>query len=517
MAITNNFPTIGTTQGANKYYIPQLTSTPRAVIISGSSSSGSLYNICNGTTSSVTISTTEGVTIDFGELIIPKRFTLARSSTKVDYTITGSTNGTNWNEIFSGSTEGHESTDEAFNQLMSCRYINILGASNLSIVEFNITNWEKDGVDLWGKYLPTFSVDTQNTCQVANATLSLDSSMTHYSEGQIVNITIPQKLKLVEIDYVEKEFTSNPFPAATSMSNLQTAEGYLWEIGQGSGYDNYTSWKAFDNDSSTNFKTLSSDTYGVASLEALTKDGVKIMSIKPTSFTLKYSGAHTGFRVKGTRIDGTVDTLYTHSGDSTSFDGVVSVETEYYYTTFSFSGAGKTGSPCYIYTGEITSGTMRYGVQEEKYVDSIFYPKLNINGLGDTIIKGELVKGGNYSLIYSQGAWEVKRDYQIMFGTYMGGFDSSAKQSAQSIYLGFTPQMVTVWGTSGGYSYTCVKDMNGFGTNGVNGTTNNSYDLVFNTSSYGRINIIEGGFEATGSDRYGYNAGNSLYYYMAIY
>lgn len=450
------------------------------------------YYALDGTTVHYTDVSTTPLIIDLDEEIIPKYFSLFVSSGTI--LIEGSTDLDNWSTLYSAEISSELITNNAnVDNNVSCRYLKISGVRYLYM--FNIISWLKNGSIINGKYLPIMS---SNVCEAPKLKLSLKVPLEKYQENQIVNIINKTSGILLKQDYEEVEFTSNLLPVFSNMGPSEDTHEYVWNVRQSNGYDSNTAWKAFDGDISTYFQSNSNATYSSASINSL-PTGNKIALIKPEVIYIKAASLHTGLYIEGTKLDGTTETIYSYN-ETTSIDGEIPITAENYYKEITFFIAGKSGFPACLYSAEIRSGSIRYGIQEDVLLDSCSNATLVINNLEEIPIEGELKELKDYVLTYNNKKWNAQRKYKVLRGYYIGNASSNTSKE-QTIFLGVTPEVITVWKAN---STQFVKKVNDYND-----------DYYYDTSS--NINVIENGFIAQGSSSSGYNAKFSKYYYEVLY
>ena len=325
---------------------------------------------------------------------------------------------------------------------------------------------------------------------------NLSMPLTSYEVGKIANIEV-NKYLLNGQNYQEKDFTSNIIPVFIRAKDAENEYG-IWHL-QANTSEHGGAYNVFDNNDSTYWGfPKNTDIY---SLELFANTSGERWQIKPSKVTIK-SFACANVKLYGSN-DGINWTLITSFEDSnTNNTSTKEITNSKYYSYFKLEGSsypdtyyGK------IYTMEIISGSIRYGILEDEYMTSFENLYLNINNLGAKQINGIIEAGQKYSLIYNGESWDIQKT-KVVTGSF-----ATAQYTTYNIDLGFTPDIVII------YSSKTYENSFAYGTASVSWQPRNNQVILtkaYSNDLTGKI-TTNGFLKQTSND-----AGVSILYYIAI-
>ena len=240
---------------------------------------------------------------------------------------------------------------------------------------------------------------------------NLSLPLSKYELGKKIAVQLSEQI-FEEPNYIEEEFSENIIPDMSS-ATIENQYG-KWEATANTG----TAYYPFDRDDSTSLSMKSSSIY-YAALKSIAADNGKYFAIKPK--TIRVYGSNFGnTKIQGLRTDGYWETIGTLSNTDTSTKwNEITINTDKYYSGIKISWTcNNTGSYSYLYSFEITEGSIRYGKPLPTKLNTFQKPYLDINNLGVKTINETISANQLYVLIYNGEGWDVLR--QFVCGTYTG-------------------------------------------------------------------------------------------------
>lgn len=252
----------------------------------------------------------------------------------------------------------------------------------------------------------------------------LELPLTSYETGKIVNIEGNSYI-LAEGDYTEEHFTSDIIPTFEAGMTTVTNQYGTWEI------TDESHAKLYDKNDTTGCASSynAENTY----IKSVMSSDYKRFAIKPTKIRVVGKNSYANV-LKGVKLDGTVEKIFTIPANSNYYDKTFDIETSNYYTEFHFS-LPASSSTSYLYSFEIIEGDIIYGVIQTEAITSFDKPYININNLGEKLINGTIKAGNKYRLVYNGESWDINES-KVVTGTF------TSVSTIQTIELGFQPDLV---------------------------------------------------------------------------
>lgn len=286
----------------------------------------------------------------------------------------------------------------------------------VGLYHFEVVEWE-------GNYY--------NYCNILSIPLQ------KYDIGKKIQIKSGEML-LAEQNYVEESFSSNIIPILSSDAGVENKYG-TWKAIQTEGYTSGGSpYLAFDGNDNTGWYNYKGSTVRYVGIESVETPDYKGFAIKPTYVRI-YGGLYGRIDFQGRNENGEWETLRQFGNKTDSaVEAGASISANKFYTAFRLLyKPNSTSNHSYIYSFEITSGYIRYGVPFKKSKRIFDKPFLSINGMTPKRINARLFGDELYELIYNGENWEIVRNYVV--GTYTGD-----EAPERFIYLGFKPKAVLI-------------------------------------------------------------------------
>ena len=336
--------------------------------------------------------------------------------------IKGSIDGTQYIELYSSAT--YPSADDEI----------IL--QNTNFYKYYCLEVLFSGTSTGYFYLNNFEV-TEWIGSLFTETCELNIPLSSYEENKILNVELNVN-KITEEKYqIVEEFTSNVIPVF-SRSYAETSYG-IWECSStivSSGV-----FRIFDGDNSTSWGGIGpSDTVGFSIGSVARPASKSKFAIKPKKIIIRSCG-HDATVLMGRR---TKDGVSVELGNipevknAVITETVIVINTEDYFDLFYVDMSGYSSAfKAYVYSFEITEGTLVEGILEEQIQKEHENLKLNINKLGVRTIAGIIRSGEKCSLIYNGENWHIKN--LVVTGTF------TQTDNLQQILLGFEPDLVIVY------------------------------------------------------------------------
>lgn len=324
---------------------------------------------------------------------------------------------------------------------------------------------------------------------------NLSLPLTSYEAGKIVNIEGAKYRNFGE-NYQEEEFSSNIIPICSS-DGINSNQYGNWNIVASYEYNNKYGYFALDGDESTYWQLNNSDTLRNLEIKSYADDNGNRWAVKPSMARVKFE-AIGNIKLFGSNDGENWTSLVTFTSNSVGVQDITKeIPSLEYYSYFKIQ-TSSFNSSYYgrLYTFEIISGSIRYGILEDEYIDSFENPYLNINNLGAKPINGTIEAGQKYKLVYNGESWDINRT-EVVAGSFTSDGDT-----AVTIETGFEPDLVIAY----------HKDNNSENTTTSLGASSMKYSYIPRvlTKAYltNEGKITNNGFT--------YLGGSSTIYYIAI-
>ena len=401
-----------------------------------------------------------------------KTYIIGSSSSFANAIIQGSNNDSQWNDLYTISSQQTELTEIILNNPNYYQYYRIYGTITRDSAVFGVYEWQ----------ISEFEGDLLG--YVNNLSLPLTS----YEVGKIVNIEA-QSTDVYRDDTVQ---ATNIFPTSgwTDISTGNASNKTLYTKYTSNDYILESSTSRVEGEGANNACDNSSS--GWNSKGTTEQEWIKMTCPAPTKITKMSTwvtayGNTSGFKkavIQGSKDDSNwvnLSTLSTYQTEKTE----LALENTDYYTYYrivvdiSYFNANVGACVKYWEVAEWIEGS------HIETIASFENPYLNINNLGAKQINGTIVAGRKYSLVYNGESWNIINNY--VTGTYTGNAKTwETADYYQTIELGVTPYMVIVFvAYSSPYAYASTYYSVAIANLGMLAKTG--------------VRIIENGFEVWGS------------------
>lgn len=386
----------------------------------------------------------------------------SNTSNPMNFIIQVSKDSKTWTNIHTNSTEilyTTNGTNVTINSSDYCRYIRVIltHRAESALLYFKITN-----------------------CQYKETSYRYSSKipLLAYEKNKILKVQGGRILRN-KASYTDSTVSSNLSPLFTNSYN-QFSSDYqrLWKISAWGDNDDDTliAKSAFDGDTTT---YIGDDRGFGAQIESVPM-GDASFAIKPTKILVN-AYIYTDLMLYGRKLDGTWDTLKTwpHS-KGTTVSETITLSGNTFYTAFKLR-TYIFGDDTYpkLYEFRIVAGTIRTGILEDKYTESVNNAYINVNDLGDKKVLEPLSYGSLYDLMYNGEGWAKVQSTSVL-GTFNIPINNSNDKIIE-VKLGFKPKMVFITPETGAPTIITTTDLivtnritsNGFMYEGAKGSSYN--------------------------------------------